>query len=62
MTTPLTTLTAPDGTVFRDLNGNGMLDPYEDPRLPVAARVEDLLGRMALEDKAGRVSMSGDQA
>ena len=39
MTTPLTTLTAPDGTVFRDLNGNGVLDPYEDPRLPVAARV-----------------------
>ena len=53
MTTPLTTLTAPDGTVFRDLNGNGVLDPYEDPRLPVATRVEDLLGRMALEDKAG---------
>lgn len=53
MTTRLTTLTAPDGTEFRDLNGNGVLDPYEDPRLPVATRVEDLLGRMALEDKAG---------
>ena len=53
MTKPLTTLTAPDGTVFRDLNGNGVLDPYEDPRLPVAERVEDLLARMTLEDKAG---------
>ncbi|RYV51572.1 glycoside hydrolase family 3 protein [Pengzhenrongella frigida] len=53
MTTPLTTVIAPDGTVFRDLNGNGVLDPYEDPRLPVGARVEDLLGRMTLEDKAG---------
>ncbi|MGV8966366.1 MAG: glycoside hydrolase family 3 protein [Cellulomonas sp.] len=53
MTTPLTTLTAPDGTVFRDLNGNGTLDPYEDHRLPVDTRVADLLGRMTLEDKAG---------
>ena len=53
MTKPLTTLTAPDGTVFRDLNRNGVLDPYEDPRLPVAERVEDLLSRMTLEDKAG---------
>ena len=53
MTKPLTTLISADGTVFRDLNGNGVLDPYEDPRLPVAVRVEDLLARMALEDKAG---------
>lgn len=53
VTTPLTTLTAPDGTVFRDLNGNGRLDPYEDPRRPVADRVADLLGRMTLADKAG---------
>lgn len=27
--------------------------PYEDPSLPVAERVEDLLGRMTLEEKAG---------
>ncbi len=38
---------------FRDLNGNGQLDPYEDWRLPVEARVEDLLGRMELAEKAG---------
>ncbi|QTE29622.1 glycoside hydrolase family 3 protein [Pengzhenrongella sicca] len=52
-TTTRTTLTAPDGTVFRDLNGNGTLDPYEDPRVPVADRVEDLLARMTPADKAG---------
>ncbi len=52
-TTPRTTRTAPDGTVYRDLNGNGVLDPYEDPRLPVADRVADLLARMTLADKAG---------
>lgn len=42
-----------DGVTFRDLNKNGRLDPYEDPRLPVEARVEDLLSQMTLEEKAG---------
>jgi beta-glucosidase len=42
-----------DGRVFRDLNGNGGLDPYEDHRQPVQVRVEDLLSRMTLEEKAG---------
>ena len=42
-----------DGRVIRDLNGNGQLDPYEDPRLPVEERVDDLLARMTLEEKAG---------
>ena len=39
--------------VFKDLNANGRLDPYEDWRLPVATRVRDLVGRMTLEEKAG---------
>jgi beta-glucosidase len=38
---------------FRDLNKNGRLDPYEDPRCPIEERVEDLLTRMTLEEKAG---------
>lgn len=42
-----------DGITFRDLNKNGKLDPYEDPRRPVEERVEDLLGQMTLEEKAG---------
>lgn len=41
------------GITFRDLNKNGRLDPYEDPRRPIAGRVEDLLARMTLEEKAG---------
>ncbi|WPF82799.1 glycoside hydrolase family 3 C-terminal domain-containing protein [Sanguibacter sp. 4.1] len=53
MPTPLTTLTAPDGTVFRDLDKDGVMAPFEDPREPVEARVDDLLGRMTLEEKAG---------
>ena len=42
-----------DRNLFKDLNGNGQLDPYEDWRLPVAQRVEDLLSRMTLAEKAG---------
>ncbi|MCL4835561.1 MAG: glycoside hydrolase family 3 C-terminal domain-containing protein [Caldilineaceae bacterium] len=38
---------------YRDLNKNGRMDPYEDSRLPVEARVTDLLGQMTLEEKAG---------
>ncbi len=42
-----------DGITFRDLNKNGRLDPYEDPRRPVQERMEDLLAQMTLEEKAG---------
>jgi beta-glucosidase len=37
----------------RDLNHNRRLDPYEDARQPVAARVADLLSQMTLEEKIG---------
>ena len=30
--------TSEDGVSFRDLNGNGELDPYEDPRVPIEDR------------------------
>ena len=38
---------------FRDLNGNGRLDPYEDTSRPIEERVDDLLAQMTLEEKAG---------
>lgn len=44
---------SPEGVRYRDLNGNGVMDPYENPRLPIEARVADLLGRMTVEEKAG---------
>jgi len=47
-----------DGFTFRDLNKNGKLDPYEDSRLPVEERVEDLLSQMTLEEKAGMMFIS----
>jgi len=42
-----------DGLSFRDLNKDGRLDDYEDRRAPLEERVEDLLGQMTLEEKAG---------
>src|SRR5690349_2406739 len=48
-----------DGFTFRDLNKNGTLDIYEDPRQPVEARVEDLLRQMTLEEKAGMMFING---
>ena len=47
------TFAAADGTMYRDLNHNGQLDPFEDPRLSTPERVEDLLGQLSLEEKAG---------
>lgn len=48
-----------NGFVYRDLNGNGRLDVYEDPRQPVEARVEDLLAQMTLAEKAGMLFING---
>ncbi|MBS1828791.1 MAG: glycoside hydrolase family 3 C-terminal domain-containing protein [Acidobacteria bacterium] len=42
-----------DGILFKDLNKNGQLDPYEDWRLPAQTRAQDLVSRMTLEEKAG---------
>src|SRR5580765_918972 len=42
-----------NGLRFKDLNKNGVLDPYEDWRLSPSARAEDLVRRMTLEEKAG---------
>lgn len=47
-----------DGQRFRDLNRNGVVDPYEDWRLAAGQRARDLVGRMTLEEKAG-VMMHG---
>lgn len=42
-----------DGLQFKDLNGNGVLDPYEDWRLSASDRAADLVGRMTLDEKVG---------
>ena len=48
-----------NGFSFRDLNNNGKLDVYEDPRQPIEARVDDLLQQMTLEEKAGMLFING---
>ena len=41
------------GLLFKDLNGSGSLDPYEDWRLLPEERARDLLDQMTAEEKAG---------
>lgn len=43
---------------YRDLDKNGKLDVYEDPRRPIEDRVQDLLKKMTLEEKAGMMFYS----
>ena len=45
--------TSSDGTRYRDLNRNGVMDPFEDPRLTPEERTEDLLTRLSLDEKIG---------
>lgn len=42
-----------DGYQFRDLNKNSKLDAYEDCRVAIDMRIEDLMDQMTLEEKAG---------
>lgn len=41
------------GLKFKDLNRNGKLDKYEDWRLPIEQRAEDLARKMSVEQIAG---------
>ena len=42
-----------DGLKFKDLNGNGTLDVYEDWRQDISARVDDLLSQMTIDEEIG---------
>jgi len=41
-----------NGLSFSDLNQNGKLDKYEDYRLPMADRIQDLISKMTDDEKA----------
>ena len=47
---------------FKDLNRNGILDPYEDWRLSVSERALDLAEKMSVEDIAGLMLYSSHQS
>lgn len=51
-----------DGYAFKDMNGNGILDPYEDWRLPIEERIADLVKRMSIEEIAGLMLYSAHQS
>ncbi|MPQ96588.1 glycoside hydrolase family 3 protein [Modestobacter sp. I12A-02628] len=47
------TAVTPDGVRFRDLDGDGVMAPYEDARRTPEERVADLLPRLSMPEKAG---------
>lgn len=51
-----------DGYAFKDLNGDGKLDIYEDWREPAEKRAEDLAGKLSIEEIAGLMLYSNHQA
>ena len=44
-----------DGLKFKDLNGNGVLDAYEDWRLDAQTRTDDLLSQMTIREKIAQM-------
>lgn len=56
------TLIEKNGFAFKDLNKNGELDKYEDWRLPVDERAQDLASLMSVEQIAGLMLYSAHQS
>lgn len=50
-----------DGFWFKDLEKDGCLHPYEDWRLSIRERAEDLVGRMSTEEIAGLMQYGSHQ-
>ena len=50
------------GYAFKDLNRNGVLDAYEDWRLPAEERAQDLADRLTVEQIAGMMLYSSHQS
>lgn len=42
-----------DGKAFKDFNGTGRLEPYEDWRLPMEERARDLASKLSIDEIAG---------
>jgi len=45
------------GLKFKDLNGDGKLDKYEDWRLPAEERAKDLVSQMNIDEKVGLLAI-----
>ena len=42
-----------DGKIFKDFNGSGKLEPYEDWRLSMEERARDLASKLTIDEIAG---------
>ena len=51
-----------DGKQFKDLNANGKLDSYEDWRLSVDERINDLVSQMTDTEKVGMMMINDNNA
>lgn len=51
-----------DGKQFKDLNANGKLDKYEDWRLSVDERINDLVSQMSDTEKVGMMMINDNNA
>ena len=51
-----------DSYQFKDLNSNGKLDPYEDWRLSVDERINDLVSQMTDTEKVGMMMINDNNA
>ena len=56
------TLLTDGGYAFKDLNRNGVLDPYEDWRLDPKTRAADLAQQLSIEEIAGLMLYSAHQS
>ncbi|WP_185963149.1 glycoside hydrolase family 3 protein [Flavobacterium gawalongense] len=48
-----------DPPKYRDLNKNGKMDPYENVKLPIEKRIDNLISLMNIEEKAGMMFING---
>ena len=48
-----------DPPKYRDLNKNGKMDPYENTKLPIEKRIDNLISLMNIEEKAGMMFING---
>jgi beta-glucosidase len=48
-----------DPPKYRDLNKNGKMDPYENVKLPIEKRIDNLISLMNIDEKAGMMFING---
>ena len=48
-----------DPPLYRDLNKNGKMDPYENIKLPIEKRIDNLISLMNIDEKAGMMFING---